>query len=130
MNRDKARDLFNELGLDYSKISELEIRKLSNILEAHLIGYLATGDFHASQMDMKVSPLLKKDLIMKDGKLVSARITIDGRYFKRREGITFSETGWIGFAGEFSDVNTAPILRAFCNWCYNVNVIEKMERML
>lgn len=117
MSNDDARQYFQTKGLSYSNISELDIRRLANILEAELINYIASGDFHAGQMNMNVAPIRKKDLNFENGKLEAARIQIDGSYFKRREGITFNKTGFIGFAAEFSTVNTAPILKAFCRWC-------------
>ncbi|TQK75163.1 hypothetical protein FB479_101775 [Brevibacillus sp. AG162] len=64
---------------------------------------------------MKVSkPRVKDVKILKSGPK-HAQIQIDGSYFSRREGITFSQTGFIGFGGGFSDVNVQPILKAFVN---------------
>lgn len=117
MNRNDARDYFNSLGLEYCKINEEDINRLIIILDEELSSYLDYGGLHAQQMGMKVSKSRKKDIkVLKRG-LQYARIQIDGSYFTRREGITFSQTGFIGFGGEFSDVNVAPILKAFCKWC-------------
>lgn len=121
LDREKARNHFKELKLGYEYISELDIRRLANMVETVLIEYVGSGDSHAIQMDMKVSKLRKKDIYMTANGIRSARIQINGSYFKRREGITFSETGRIGFGGEFSDVNVQPILKAFCKWCYTVS---------
>lgn len=120
LTRDEARKHFDDLGISYESIKEIDVRKLSNILESELIDYFEHGGDHAKQMDMKVSKLRKKDMKFEDGKLVSARIQIDGSYFKRREGITFNENGFIGFGAEFSDINVQSILEAFCKWCYTL----------
>lgn len=117
MKRDEARAYFAGKGLSYDNISLLSIRKLSNMVESELIDYYQSGGEHAMQMNMRVSNQKKKDTNFKGGNLVAARIGIDGSYFKDREGITFSQTGFIGFGGEFSDVNVQPILQAFCKWC-------------
>lgn len=61
--------------------------------------------------------MTKPDKKMSKKGLVRARFRIDGSYFSKREGITFNENGFIGFAGEFSTVNTQPILDAFIEWC-------------
>lgn len=121
VDRNEARKHFKELGLSYGNINPIDIRKLANMLEAELIEYLKNGGFHAKQMNMQVGKQLKKDINFKDGKLIGASIKIDGSYFKNREGITFNETGFIGFGGEFSDVNVEPILKAFCKWCYTLS---------
>lgn len=118
MKREEAREYFVNKGLDYSKINEDHINKLTKILSEELEYYLQNGGFHALQMDMKVSKSRVKDIkVLKRTGLKYARIQIDGGYFQRREGITFSQTGFIGFGAEFSDVNVAPILKAFCRWC-------------
>ncbi|WP_141433713.1 hypothetical protein [Bacillus sp. 03113] len=117
MDRNRAREHFKNLDLSYSSLKEEDINKLTAILSEELLSYLEYGGEHAQQMNMKVSKARKKDVkVLKSG-LQYARIQIDGSYFKRREGITFSQTGFIGFGGEFSDVNVEPILKAFCKWC-------------
>lgn len=125
MNREEARKHFKDLELSYENITPIDLRKLSNMLESELIDYFENGGSHAQQMDMKVSEQRKKDVKFKDGKLIFAQIKIDGSYFKGREGITFNQTGFIGFGGEFSGVNVAPILKAFCKWCYTLG--SRME---
>lgn len=117
MEREEAREYFKNKGLDYSKIKKEDIEKLITVLSEELISYLGYGGVHAQQMDMKVSKFMVKDKKFLKNGLKYARITIDGSYFKRREGITFSQTGFIGFGAEFSDVNVDPILKAFCKWC-------------
>lgn len=116
--REPSREKFKNLGLDYSKINEEDIYKLMKLLKIELARYLIEGGEHALQMDMTVSPILKKNIkVLKTKGLQYAEIQIDGSYFKRREGITFSSTGFIGFGNEFSDCNVKPILDAFNKWC-------------
>lgn len=117
MDRNEAREHFKNLGLTYSNLTKEDITALRDILAAELLSYLSYGGEHAQQMNMKVSKLRIKDVKALKSGLKQARIQIDGSYFSRREGITFSKTGFIGFGGEFSDVNVQPILKAFVRWC-------------
>lgn len=117
MERTEARDYFKKTGLTYERLTKSDINVLYDLLSEELFTYLATGGFHAQQMSMRVSKLRIKDIkVLKSG-LKYAQIQIDGRYFSRREGITFSSTGFIGFGCEFSDINVQPILKAFIKWC-------------
>ncbi|WP_142415446.1 hypothetical protein [Hathewaya massiliensis] len=117
MEREEARKYFKNKGLDYSKIKKEDIETLTNYVSEELRIYLKKGGLHAQQMGMEVRKTRVKDVkVLKSG-LQYARIRIKGSYFDNREGITFSQTGFIGFGGEFSDVNVAPILKAFCRWC-------------
>lgn len=120
VEREHAREHFQRCDLDYSMITLEDINKLIDMVSEELQSYLGYGGEHSKQMDMKVSKLRKKDVkVLKNG-LQYARIQIDGSYFKRREAITFSSTGFIGFGGELSDVNVQPILKAFCRWCDSI----------
>ncbi len=120
MERNDARNQFKNLGLSYAIITKEDIILLQHVLSEELSSYLLYGGEHALQMDMKVSKLRVKDVkVLKSG-LKYARLQIDGSYFSRREGITFSETGFIGFGGEFSDANVQPILKAFVKWCNEI----------
>lgn len=122
MNRDEAREHFKKLGLSYSDLTKEDITTLVSILSDELNAYFLHGGEHARQMDMKVSKPRVKDIkVLKKTGLQYARIQIDGSYFKRREGITFSSSGFIGFGAEFSDVNVKPILKAFLRWCDSIS---------
>lgn len=117
MDREMARENFKNLGLSYEKISKEDINSLLEIISSELSSYLEYGGERAQQMNMQVSKLRLKDVkVLKKG-LQYARIQVDGSYFKRREAITFSSTGFIGFCGELSGANAEPILKAFCKWC-------------
>lgn len=117
MTNNEAREYFKNKGLSYDSISKSHLEDLISILEIELATYRLSGGDHAKQMSMKVSNLKSKHIKFIDGKLKYAFIKIDGSYFKDREGISFNQNGFIGFAGEFSTVNTEPILKAFCKWC-------------
>ncbi|WPS85523.1 hypothetical protein SMD22_00250 (plasmid) [Brevibacillus halotolerans] len=128
MNRNDAREHFENSGLSYSKIKEEEIKKLVDILSEELSSYLEYGGDHAQEMGMRVrKPRVKDIKCLKKG-LVYAYIKIDGSYFERREGISFNKDGFIGFGGEFSDVNVEPILKAFCRWCDTIANKQTIER--
>lgn len=118
MEREEAREYFKNKGLNYSMIKKEDIEKLTEILSEELNYYLKNGGFHAKQMGMQLrKPRVKDVKVLKRSGLKHAQLRIKGSYFNDREGITFSQTGFIGFGGEFSDVNVAPILKAFCRWC-------------
>lgn len=117
MTNDEARKYFLNKGLNYKNIDMESLDMLAEKLSFNLEKYKLEGGFHAEQMGMKLRKRTKFDKkFSKDG-LVRARFYIDGSYFHKREGITFHEGGFIGFAGEFSTVNTQPILNAFIQWC-------------
>lgn len=117
MDRNEAREYFKKSGLNYEIITSEDIKTLSEILSNELNEYHINGGDHAKQMDLKVSKLRVKDVkVLKSG-LKYARLQVDGSYFRRREAITFSQTGFIGFGGELDDKNVRPILKAFCKWC-------------
>jgi hypothetical protein len=125
MTRDEAREVFKNHGLSYEKLMPVDIEQLAHEIGMELVKYKRFGGFHAEQMGMSVAPIRKKDIVFDGGKLKAARIQIDGAYFRRREGITFSQTGFIGFGCEFSDANVEPILKAFCKWCADVVEVNK-----
>ena len=67
-------------------------------------------------MNMKVASIRKSDIVF-NKKLRYAKIQVNGSYFKRREAVTFNETGFIGFGGELDNRTVQPILKAFLKWC-------------
>lgn len=118
MTRDEAREYFKNAGLSYADLNEEDIQKLLEILSEELTLYYKNGGEHAQQMAMKVrKPRIIDIKCLKRTGLQYAFLKIDGGYFERREGISFNKNGFIGFGGEFSDVNVQPILKAFCRWC-------------
>lgn len=117
MKREEAREYFKNKGLSYESLVPVDITQLAHLISMELIEYLSNGGEHAIGMDMKVATIRKKDINFKEGKFISAKVQVNGSYFKRREAVTFSQTGLIGFGGELDDKNVQPILKAFCKWC-------------
>ena len=58
------------------------------------------------------------DSYTENGRLIWVEITVDGSYFKNREGITFNSDGFVGFAGWACDTNAEPFANAFIDWVY------------
>ena len=116
--RDAARQKFSDLGLKYADIRMWDLNELVKMLKLELARYLVNGGEHAMTMDMSVAKIRKNDIrVDKHGDFLDAQIQINGSYFKRREGITFCQGGFIGFGNEFSDCNVKPIIHAFIKWC-------------
>lgn len=123
MTTEEAREYFENKGLSYTDIEQIDFKQLHAIVGTYLDRYRNTTD-HAKQMDMKVRKMAPKDKRFYKRSLVRGQIRIDGSYFHAREGITFNEGGFIGFCGEFSTVNSEPILQAFVKWCDNMAEIK------
>lgn len=124
MTTEEAREYFKNKGLSYQDIQPVDLQQLHAMVSTNLDIYRGTTD-HAEQMDMKVRKMVPKDKRFDKGKLVRAKIKIDGSYFNSREGITFHENGFIGFCGEFSTTNSEPILQAFVKWCDDLAEIKE-----
>ncbi|MDR2024042.1 MAG: hypothetical protein LBQ71_12565 [Hungatella sp.] len=116
MKTQEAREYFRNKGLSYDDISIIDFRQLHTLVGEHLDIYREETE-HAKQMNMTVKKISPKDKKFSNYGLVRGKILIDGSYFRSREGITFHENGFIGFCGEFSTVNSEPILQAFVKWC-------------
>lgn len=116
MTSKEAREYFKNKGLTYDDIHRADFEKLHAMVGTYLDAYRTTTD-HAKQMGMTVRKMSQRDKKFHKDKLLYGRIRIDGLYFEAREGITFRQEGFIGFCGEFSSVNSEPILSAFIAWC-------------
>lgn len=119
ITRDQARDHFWKRGLDYKDVKHEHI---------HLLLWLLGTEFEVSRNNPEsrdnVSPRVKDKFIYKpryenglENGMCGAFLYMRGSYFKKRECISFNESGFIGFAGWASDGNVQPILRAFIKWC-------------
>lgn len=123
IKNDDARAYFVEKGLTYAHITQEKLNSLQKLLAAELTAYRNSGNEHAEQMGMYLrKPLKKHTKILKRTGLQYAKFRVDGSYFHNREAITFNRDGFIGFGGEFSSVNTQPMLKAFCKWCDEIAV--------
>lgn len=115
--RNAARALFRQLELTYADITLDALKMLWVKTDKKLIEHLATGGEHAYQMNMRMAPMRKKDVsFSRSGLLRYACLEVNGSYFRRREAITFSITGSIGFCYELSDDNARPVLLGFREW--------------
>jgi hypothetical protein len=105
----KARDQFNS-RFDYSLLREVHINHLRLLVSSELA-------HHDKEIDMSLKQPLKKDTVVrKTLGLKYAKLEVNGSYFSGREGITFNENGFIGFAGWASSYNLKPFAVAFEKW--------------
>ncbi|MDB5056141.1 MAG: hypothetical protein JWM44_4191 [Bacilli bacterium] len=112
MSRDEARNYFANRGLKYSDINTDDISNLKYIIQKHLDHRNVTF----TDTRMFINQRNKKTVFNKDGNLVGCALTMRCHYFKSREAITFSSTGFIGFAGWADHTNVKPLTTAFCEW--------------
>ncbi|MBD1379100.1 hypothetical protein IC621_02550 [Bacillus sp. IB182487] len=111
MRAEKARKRFNE-EFSYSMLREIHIDHLRSFISQEL----ANHD-HDKEMKLSLRAPRKKDIdILKTKGLRYVQITVKGSYFDRREGITFNQVGFIGFAGWTSSYNVKPFVDAFEKW--------------
>lgn len=117
MTNEQAREHFKNCGLTYSKIDDLKIRKLINMLDRKFLDNIENGyDFHKS-MNLAMRLPLKKDIKALKKGLKFAYLKCDGSYFSGREAISFNEDGFIGFCGWADNSNANQFLECFCDWC-------------
>ncbi|MGG3890247.1 hypothetical protein [Metabacillus fastidiosus] len=106
---EKARSRFNK-EFSYSMLKEIHINYLRLLVSQELID-------HDKEINMSLKTPLKKDTaILKTKGLKYAAINVNGSYFSNREGITFNQDGFIGFAGWASGYNLKPFVDAFEKW--------------
>lgn len=123
IKNDDAREYFIEKELSYSQITENDLGKLQTLFKEELELYRNSGNQHAIEMGLKFRKPLKKNIkVLKRTGLQYAYFRVDGSYFHNREAISFNKDGFIGFGGEFSSVNTQPMLKAFMRWCDEISV--------
>ena len=107
LNRNEARRIFADGGLDFDDVTTLSLRWLLSIIDADM---QRSGLFNGSyrmRRDCKITE--------KCGNR-SAVLRCKADYFDAREAVTFNPGGFIGFAGWADDTNVQPILRGFCIW--------------
>lgn len=103
-----CRNLFKSKVGDYKKIGSFEIDKLIKLLEIELS--------KPNDLNLKICSIRKKDIAYNHEHIKHCFIMVDGKYFKRREAISFNNDGFIGFAGWASSENCKPINKAFIKW--------------
>ena len=118
MTREEAREYFAKHGLSYKDINPSRLRMLFSILNE------AFSKEEQTAIKEGVTPYWVRandDKTFKakfgDDGLICAYITGKGGYFNAREAISFDPDGFIGFCGEASAANAAPVLETFVKWC-------------
>ena len=109
MEREEAREYFNNSGLSYDCINMNDIYRLIQLLNVEI----SKLNRHMLMMN---EPSRKKVKIKENG-LIYARLEVKGTYFADREAITFNEDGFIGFCGWADGCNSKAIIDGFINWC-------------
>lgn len=114
MTNDEARQYFNDCGLSYNDITEGDSLSLVLLLNREIKRGNKLGENSVTSMYLSRKIILKKK---SNGKLRECYLFMGSHYFQNRECVSFNRNGFIGFAGWASSANTAPILRAFVEWC-------------
>lgn len=110
--RDIAREVWSKSGYDYSVLNKNNLLELAYGIRTNLAK-------HRQRFDMRLHyhrngcPYYYHS---EKGRLIWVEFTVDGDYFKDREGITFNSDGFVGFAGWASDTNCEPFVNAFTDW--------------
>lgn len=129
MTREDARAYFKEKGLTYADISRTDLSLLAALLDLHIIrdrmARIACGE---CVYWVRVNPAKNyRGEWADNGALIHAHMTGKGEYFSCRQVITFGRDGFIGFCGDASDRNLAPILDAFVVWCDELAEIKAVN---
>lgn len=109
-----CRVRFAELGIEYGQIYEGDIEVLYMMLNRRIKRYTKEPGCKLTTMHMSKRVKIDKRT---NGTIRSAYLYINAHYFTQRECVSFNPNGFIGFAGEMSLANTAPICEAFMEWC-------------
>ena len=114
MTTDKARKIFNEY-FTYGRLKKQHI---------YLLVYFVQNEL--DKFENKSMEVIKININMRKNGLKFAEILIKGSNFKSREGITFNEDGFIGFAGWADSENWKPFVTGFCKWVDYILTKEKL----
>lgn len=109
MNREQARDYFKNNNLSYELINMNDIYRLIQLLNVEIS--------KLNRHMLMINEPKKKNIIIKNDKLIFAKLEVKGNYFNNREAITFNDDGFIAFCGWADDCNTQAIIDGFINWC-------------
>lgn len=108
MTRDEARAHWAKSGLTYDDLTDENVKRLRNGIDAHLReSGLIGGTFRAKRVGLTVR-------FSSGAKW--ATILCKASYFDDRQAVTFEKGGFIGFAGWADNTNVQPILAAFVAW--------------
>lgn len=120
MTNDEARFYFDAKGLSYNDVTPWELHYLKELLNEQFIKQRKeqiTKYGHAQYWQRVNDAKYYKGAFTDTGTMICAYLTGKGEYFTAREVISFNRDGFIGFCGDASPKNTAPVLAAFVKWC-------------
>ena len=115
---EEAREYFKACGLSYGDIMEGDICLLVLLVQKELKKSNKAGETSVNTMSLSKKIDIKKNT---NGTIKAAYLYLNSHYFKRREGISFNQDGFIGFAGWADDGNLNPLKRAFLEWCKSIS---------
>ena len=103
----EARQYFIDCGIVYAKITRKDIDRLIEILIELLKEH--------KHFPMRLSKIVhfKSD----ETGFKHCYLYVNGRYFKKRQAISFEKEDWIGFSGWADSGNVQPFINAFLIWC-------------
>lgn len=122
VTRDAARAYFGDMG--YRMITKGTIRVLVDMLKEQIAAAKANLPEHVSIKGVISSKVIYN--YDENNLLKECFIDVKGEYFEQREGISFNDGGFIGFAGWADHWNAYPILMAFVEW---VDYLKELEQM-
>ena len=114
MTTDKARKIFNEY-FTYKNLKKQHI---------YLLVYFVQNEL--DNFENKSMEVIKINIKMRKNGLKFAEILVKGSNFKSREGITFNQDGFIGFAGWADSENQKPFVTGFFKWIDYILMKEQL----
>ena len=124
MTNDEARRYFKDKGLTYNDVTLSDLHYLKELLNEQFtkqrkaeIAKYGRPLYWSRVNDAKYYKGEFTPATEGYQRMICAYLTGKGEYFSAREVISFNRDGFIGFCGDASTENTAPVLAAFIEWC-------------
>ncbi len=114
----EARQYFKDCQIEYSEITRKDIDKLIQLIKEQLKEH--------KHFPMRLSKIVH--FKSENGIFLSCYLYVNGRYFKKRQAISFEEEDWIGFAGWADSGNVQPFINAFAIWCDYITKLTANKR--
>jgi hypothetical protein len=114
MDNCQARQYFKDKGLTYDFLNIESVKLLELFLQEEIEKAMSESD---DCILIKINRYRFTKKQRQSNKFSNLALTVKGTYFKDREAITFSDSGFIGFAGWASTRNTQPFIDGFIRWC-------------
>lgn len=109
---EQARKYFEDSGLTYNDIEEVDFAVLLILLKKHMH---RANKYNITSVDMRVSRIVN-GRFKTNGQLIECYLFVNSHYFKKREAISFNKNGFIGFCGWAGGRNHEPFINAFIEW--------------